>query len=30
VESGKPVIHPNYDKWVGQLVDSIRVELKKF
>jgi len=30
VQNGAPVIHPSYNKWVGQLVDSIRVELKKF
>jgi hypothetical protein len=30
VQDGGPVIHPNYNHWVGQLVESIRVELKKF
>ncbi len=29
VQNGAPVIHPSYNQWVGQLVDSIRVELKK-
>jgi len=29
VQNGAPVIHPSYNKWVGQLVDSIRSELKK-
>jgi hypothetical protein len=30
VENGSPVIHPFYNKWVDELIDSIRVELKKF
>jgi hypothetical protein len=30
IQNGAPVIHPSYNQWVGQLVDSIRVELKKF
>lgn len=29
VEDGKPVIHPNYNQWVEQLIDSIRAELRK-
>ena len=29
VENGSPVIHPFYNKWVDELIDSIRVELKK-
>lgn len=30
VENGSPTIHPFYNKWVDELIDSIRVELKKF
>ena len=30
VEDGSRVIHPFYNKWVDELIDSIRVELKKF
>jgi hypothetical protein len=29
VENGSSVIHPFYNKWVDELIDSIRVELKK-
>ncbi len=28
-EDGKPVIHPHYNKFVGELRDAIRVELMK-
>jgi hypothetical protein len=30
VENGSPTIHPFYNKWVDELIESIRVELKKF
>jgi hypothetical protein len=30
VENGSPTIHPFYNKWVDELIDSIQVELKKF
>ena len=29
VVDGRPVIHPNYNKWVQTLVDGIGAELKK-
>jgi len=29
VEGGTPVIHPFYNRWVDELIESIRAELKK-
>lgn len=30
MEDGKPVIHPHYNKFVGELRDAIRVEFLKY
>jgi hypothetical protein len=30
IEDGTPLIHPNYNRWVDELIDSIRTELKSF
>ena len=29
VENGTPVIHPFYNRWVDELIESIRAELRK-
>jgi hypothetical protein len=30
MEDGKPVIHPHYNKFVGELRDAIRVDFMKY